>query len=99
MSMNQKSREEWEKKQADIEKLQRPKGSGYVDDGRGKSSKLERIAHKTLKRAKIRLEVAGDIKGSREFASGSITSTMDATEDHKEEPKEDTDEIIPDIVV
>nr|GEW20773.1 transcription initiation factor TFIID subunit 4b [Tanacetum cinerariifolium] len=45
MSMNQKAREEWEKKQADVEKLQRadePEGSGDGDDGRGKSSKVNK---------------------------------------------------------
>lgn len=45
MSMNQKAREEWEKKQADAEKLQRadePEGSGDGEDGRGKSSKVNK---------------------------------------------------------
>nr|XP_043616687.1 transcription initiation factor TFIID subunit 4b-like isoform X2 [Erigeron canadensis] len=45
MSMNQKAREEWEKKQADAEKLQRadePEGSGDGDDGRGKFSKVNK---------------------------------------------------------
>ncbi|KAI3758807.1 hypothetical protein L6452_06379 [Arctium lappa] len=47
MSMNQKARDEWEKKQADAEKLQRadePEGSGGIDgdDGRGKNSKVNK---------------------------------------------------------
>ncbi|KAI3713367.1 hypothetical protein L1987_71944 [Smallanthus sonchifolius] len=45
MSMNQKAREEWEKKQADAEKLQRvdePEGSGDGEDGRGKSLKVNK---------------------------------------------------------
>ncbi|KAK1438678.1 hypothetical protein QVD17_04488 [Tagetes erecta] len=45
MSMNQKAREEWEKKQADAEKLQRadePEGSGDGEDGRGKSFKVNK---------------------------------------------------------
>ncbi|XP_076915181.1 transcription initiation factor TFIID subunit 4b-like isoform X1 [Bidens hawaiensis] len=45
MSMNQKAREEWEKKQADAEKLQRadePEGSGDGEDGRGKSLKANK---------------------------------------------------------
>ncbi|GJR16580.1 hypothetical protein Tco_0799232 [Tanacetum coccineum] len=36
MSMNQKAREEWDKKQAD------PGGSSDGDDGRGKSSKVNK---------------------------------------------------------
>ncbi|KAJ0913533.1 putative transcription factor Hap3/NF-YB family [Helianthus annuus] len=45
MSMNQKAREEWEKKQADAEKLQRadePEGSGDGEDGRGRSFKVNK---------------------------------------------------------
>ncbi|KVH89230.1 Histone-fold, partial [Cynara cardunculus var. scolymus] len=49
MSMNQKARDEWEKKQADAEKLQRadeasPEGSAGIDgdDGRGKNSKVNK---------------------------------------------------------
>ncbi|KAI3812989.1 hypothetical protein L1987_17702 [Smallanthus sonchifolius] len=45
MSMNQKTREEWEKKQADAEKLQRAdelEGSGDGEDGRGKSFKVNK---------------------------------------------------------
>ncbi|GJY66889.1 RNA-directed DNA polymerase, eukaryota [Tanacetum coccineum] len=45
MSINQKAQEEWEKKQADVEELQRadePEGSSDGDDGRGKSSKVNK---------------------------------------------------------
>ncbi|KAD3641266.1 hypothetical protein R6Q59_003878 [Mikania micrantha] len=45
MAMNKKAREEWEKKQADTEKLQRadePEGSGDGEDGRGKSFKVNK---------------------------------------------------------
>ncbi|KAK9051090.1 hypothetical protein SSX86_027716 [Deinandra increscens subsp. villosa] len=45
MTMNQIAREEWEKKQADAEKLQRadePEGSGDGEDGRGKSFKVNK---------------------------------------------------------
>lgn len=45
MSMNQKARDEWEKKQADAEKLQRadePEGGIDGDDGRGKNSKVNK---------------------------------------------------------
>ncbi|GJX73632.1 transcription initiation factor TFIID subunit 4b [Tanacetum coccineum] len=43
--MNQKTREEWDKKQADVEKLQRayePEGSSDGDDGRGESQKVNK---------------------------------------------------------
>nr|GEU80535.1 vesicle-fusing ATPase-like [Tanacetum cinerariifolium] len=46
MSMNRKAQEEWDKKQADVEKLQRadePEGSSDGDDGRGKSSKVNKV--------------------------------------------------------
>ncbi|GJZ65857.1 transcription initiation factor TFIID subunit 4b [Tanacetum coccineum] len=45
MSMNQKAQEEWDKKQMDVEKLQRadePEGSSDGDNGHGKSSNVNK---------------------------------------------------------
>ncbi|GKE92546.1 hypothetical protein Tco_1573641, partial [Tanacetum coccineum] len=56
MSINQKAQEEWEKKQADVEELQRadePEGSSDGDDGRGKSSKMRTTAANVAARAAV----------------------------------------------
>ncbi|GJW60299.1 transcription initiation factor TFIID subunit 4b [Tanacetum coccineum] len=67
MSMNQKAQEEWDKKHIDVEKLQRadePEGSSDGDNGRGKSSNVNKEEDYKMRitaaNVAVRVAVRGD---------------------------------------